>query len=464
MVYEDKYMYEDRITIKKIYQEVAKKRMIGEKVNLYCLVKSNRNMGDTGFLTIDDGSCVKFAQVVYSINKNPDYANFKMGQSLQVVGKIVYTPENKQIFEINADEISLIGDVDKSYPLQKKKTSLDYLRNHLTYRMRTNTFSSVFRVRSAASFAIHNYFHKHGFVYVHTPILTGNDCEGAGEAFKVVTDCKKPEEYFTKNATLTVSGQLHVEPFALEYQKVYTFGPTFRAEKSLTTKHAAEFWMIEPEVAYVHLDGLMDLMEDFLKHVTKQVTRECKDDFDFFQQRIDPTVKQRLKDFINKPFARCTYEEAIKILLKAQEDGYQFENKDIKFGMDLNSEHERYVSEKHFNCPVFLYNYPKDIKAFYMKQNDDGITVGATDLLVPNVGELCGASEREDSYEKLEKIIKEKNMNQELYQWYLDLRRNGGCFHSGFGLGFERYIMFLTGINNIRDTLPYPRTYKELEY
>lgn len=458
-------MYKDRITLKYIYQNIEKdEKLRNSEVAINCLVKSNRNMGDTGFLSIDDGSTAKFAQVVYDVKENPTFSNFKMGQSLSIVGNIVYTPENKQIFEIKAKKIELVCDVEPSYPLQKKKTGLDYLREHLTYRVRTNTFSSVFRVRSEVSYAIHDYFHKHGFVYVHTPIFTSNDCEGAGEAFKVVTDLKHPQEYFNKQATLTVSGQLHVEPFALEYQKVYTFGPTFRAEKSLTTKHASEFWMIEPELAFTHIDGLMDLMEDFLKCTTQHVLDNCKDDIEFFSQRIDPTIKERLHNFVSKPFAKCTYKEAIDILLKAKADGHKFENNDIFFGMDLNSEHERYVTEKHFNCPVFLYNYPKEIKAFYMKQNEDKTTVAACDLLVPNIGEMCGGSEREDSYEKLEQKINENHMKQELYQWYLDLRRNGGCPHSGFGLGFERYVMFLTGITNIRDVLPYPRAFKELEY
>lgn len=436
----------------------------GTEVSLQGLIKSNRNMGEIGFIGLDDGSSPKFVQLVYNAKQNPEYDAYRMGCSIEVLGKIHYTPELKQPFEIQVTKITLTGSITEDYPLQKKKTSFDYLRTLPTYRMRTNTFSSVFRIRSAVSFAIHKYFNEHGFMYIHTPIFTGNDCEGAGEAFQVVTDLKKPNDYFNKQASLTVSGQLHVEPFALEYQKVYTFGPTFRAEKSTTTRHAAEFWMIEPEIAYAHLDDLLDLMEDFLKSITKDVLENYKDDIDFFNERIDTTLISRLNSFINDKFVRLTYTDAIEDLKKAVKKGHKFEISNIEWGMDLKSEHERYLTEVLYKSPVFLYNYPKDIKAFYMKQNDDGKTVAAADLLVPNIGELCGSSEREDNYDKLLTLMQEKGMNIEAYQWYLDLRRQGGCHHAGFGLGFERYLMFITGMTNIRDVLPYPRTYKEMDF
>lgn len=451
----------EHLYTKYIYEHLSPE-FENKEVELFGLVKSNRNMGDIGFLTVDDGTTPLFVQVVYSAKQHPEYDGYKLGASVHVKGKIHLTPELKQPFEIQSDEIILVGDVDPSYPLQKKKTGFDLLRTMPTYRVRANTFTSVFRVRSALSYAIHNYFHRNGYVYVHTPIFTGNDCEGAGEAFRVVTNMKEPDSYFNKPCSLTVSGQLHVEPFALEYQKVYTFGPTFRAEKSSTYRHAAEFWMIEPEIAFCHLDGLMDIMEDFLKSILRDTMAECKEDFEFFENRIDKTLVTRLNDFLNKDFARVTYTEAIDILTKAKENGYKFQNDNIFWGMDLNSEHEKYLTEKHFNGPIFLYNYPKEIKAFYMKQNDDGKTVAAADLLVPEIGELCGSSEREDDYDKLLQMMKDRDMAIESYQWYLDLRRMGGCYHSGFGLGFERFLMFITGITNIRDVLPYPRTYKEM--
>ena len=381
-----------------------------------------------------------------------------------VKGRINLTIGGYQPFEIESEEVILISQTNENYPLQKKKTSFDFLRTIPTLRMKTNTFNAVFRVRDSLSYNIHRYFHENGYVWIHTPIITANDCEGEGQTFQVVADSKHPEEYFNKdNVHLTVSGQLHVEPFALTYQRVYTFGPTFRAEKSNTTRHAAEFWMIEPEVAWCDMEGIMDVEEDFLKFVVREVRKECPQDFEFFYQRVDKDLKKRLDDFESKKFARVKYSDAINILKEAKKT-HKFEVDDIEFGLDLGSEHERYLTEEVFKGPIFLTDYPKDIKAFYMKMNDDNKTVRGVDLLVPTIGELCGGSEREDSYDKLLGRMNELKMNIPAYEWYLDLRKNGSAPHSGFGLGFERMMMLLTGMTNIRDTLPYPRCYKDMLY
>lgn len=438
------------------------KELEGTKLTLGGFVKTNRFMGQIGFLSINDGSCFKNIQVVYTDKK---FDAIKLGCTIKATGTLHFTPEAKQPFELDATEITLIGDCSDSYPLQKKKTSFEYLRTIPEWRMKTNTFNAVFRVRSTLAYYIHQYFHEKGYLWIHTPLITANDCEGEGQVFDVVADWKHPEEYFgKKNVHLTVSGQLHVEPFALTYGKVYTFGPTFRAEKSNTTRHAAEFWMIEPEIAWAHLSDLCDIEEEFLKYVVSHTIKECSQDMEFFNAWVDKNLKSRLDDFINKPFTRVKYEDAIKILQEAVKNGHKFECSDIEFGLDLGSEHERYLTEEVFKGPIFLTDYPKEIKAFYMKQNDDGKTVGAVDLLVPGIGELCGGSEREADYDKLLNRMKELGMNIELYQWYLDLRKNGSLPHSGFGLGFERLVMLVTGISNIRDTLPYPRCYHDMEF
>lgn len=438
------------------------KELEGTQLTLGGFVKTNRFMGQIGFLSINDGSCFKNIQVVYTDKK---FDAIKLGCTIKATGKLHFTPEAKQPFELDATEITLIGDCSDSYPLQKKKTSFEYLRTIPEWRMKTNTFNAVFRVRSTLAYYIHQYFHEKGYLWIHTPLITANDCEGEGQVFDVVADWKHPEEYFgKKNVHLTVSGQLHVEPFALTYGKVYTFGPTFRAEKSNTTRHAAEFWMIEPEIAWAHLSDLCDIEEEFLKYVVSHTIKECSQDMEFFNAWVDKNLKSRLDDFINKPFTRVKYEEAIRILQEAVKNGHRFECSDIEFGLDLGSEHERYLTEEVFKGPIFLTDYPKEIKAFYMKQNDDGKTVGAVDLLVPGIGELCGGSEREADYGKLLNRMKELGMNIELYQWYLDLRKNGSLPHSGFGLGFERLVMLVTGISNIRDTLPYPRCYHDMEF
>jgi asparaginyl-tRNA synthetase len=427
-------------------------------------VRFNRFGGNIGFVSINDGSCFDNLQIVYN-QDHLDALKAKLGASLLAKGTLHVTPEAKQPFELQAQEVTLVGDVDDSYPLQKKKMSFEYLRDLPQWRMKTNTFNAVNRVRSTLAYYIHEYFHKNGYLWIHTPILTANDCEGEGQTFDVYADVKHPEEYFNKeNVHLTVSGQLHVEPFALTYGKVYTFGPTFRAEKSNTVRHAAEFWMIEPEIAWAHLSDLCDIEEDFLKYVVKHTVKECPQDMDFFEKWVDKDVKSRVDEFINKPFKRVKYEEAIQILQEAVKNGHKFEVSDIKFGLDLGSEHERYLTETYFKGPIFLTDYPKEIKAFYMKQNEDGKTVGATDLLVPGIGELCGGSEREADYQKLLNRMNELHMNIEAYQWYLDLRKNGSMPHSGFGLGFERLVMLVTGMSNIRDVLPYPRCYKDMEF
>ena len=434
----------------------------GVEITVGGYVKTNRFMGQIGFLTINDGSCFKNIQIVYTDKK---FDSIKTGCTIKATGKLHLSPEAKQPFELDATEIALIGDCTESYPLQKKKTSFEYLRTIPQWRMKTNTFNAVFRVRSTLAYYIHQYFHEKGYMWIHTPLITANDCEGEGQVFDVVADWKKPEEYFGKeNVHLTVSGQLHVEPFALTYGKVYTFGPTFRAEKSNTTRHAAEFWMIEPEIAWAHLSDLCDIEEEFLKYVVEHTIKECEQDIEFFNAWVDKDLKTRLDSFINKPFTRVKYRDAITILQEAVKSGHKFEVSDIKFGLDLGSEHERYLTEEVYKGPIFLTDYPKDIKAFYMKQNDDNETVGAVDLLVPGIGELCGGSEREANYDKLLKRMQDLNMNIDLYQWYLDLRKNGSIPHSGFGLGFERLVMLVTGMQNIRDTLPYPRCYHDMEF
>lgn len=456
-------------TVREIYEAIAgnNNEMDGKIVVIDGWIRTNRNMGNIGFLSFNDGTCFKCAQLVY----DNDTINFeqaikaKLGQAVTITGVVSLTPGQKQPYEIKLKEFVLVGDVDDTYPLQKKKTGFEFLRTIPHIRPRANTFNALYRVRSVLSFAIHEFFQGEGFVYVQTPILTSNDCEGAGQAFKVCTEDKKPEtDYFGKPVSLTVSGQLHAEPFALTFRDVYTFGPTFRAEKSSTTRHASEFWMVEPEIAFATIYDDIDLMEDFIKNIVKYVLVNCKDEMQFFNDRIEPGLLDKLNRMVTESYEIVSYDEAIEILTEAVKKGHKFEYNEIKWGMDLQSEHERYIVEKVFNCPVFLINFPKDIKAFYMKQNDDGRTVAGVDLLVPGVGEICGGSEREADLDKLKQRIKELGMDEKTYEWYLDTRRFGGCPHAGFGLGLDRLLMFITGITNIRDVLLYPRTYKEILY
>ena len=435
-----------------------------EYVSVEGWVRTNRDFGGVNFIELNDGSYFKNIQIVY----NHDLQNYEeinkllTGSSINVIGKFVLTPENKQPFEIQATSIEIEGKSDESYPLQKKRHSFEFLREIPHLRARTNTFMAVYRVRSVLAMAIHEFFQGQGFVYVHTPIITGNDAEGAGECFTVTTrdDNKYEEDFFGKHASLTVSGQLHVEAFAMAFRDVYTFGPTFRAENSNTKTHANEFWMIEPEIAFADLEDDMELIEDCIKYCIKYVMDNCPEEINFFNSMIDKTLIERLNKVLNSDFRRMPYTEAIDILLKAP---VKFENK-VEWGMDLNTEHERYICEQVVNGPVFLTDYPKDIKAFYMRQNDDGKTVAACDLLVPHVGELVGGSQREERIDVLEKRMEELKMDKKGYEWYLDLRRYGGCKHAGFGIGFERMVMYLTGMENIRDVLPYPRTPKNLIY
>lgn len=440
-----------------------------EYVQLQGWVRSNRFGKNVSFIALNDGTYFKNAQIVYSADSLSNYeevGKYLTGTALTVIGRFVVTPGARQPFEIQATEIVLEGACDSSYPLQKKRHSFEYLREIGHLRPRTNTFSAVFRVRSALAMAIHTFFQEQGFVYVHTPLITSNDAEGAGETFTVTTrtDGDYAKDFFGKHATLTVSGQLQAEAFALAFRDVYTFGPTFRAENSNTTNHLAEFWMIEPEMAFADLEYDMDVIEDLIKYCINYVYEECPEEMAFFNERIDKGLKERLDKVRNSEFRRMTYTEAIDILKKAVADGHKFEFNQIEWGMDLMTEHERYITEQVVDGPVFLTDYPKDIKAFYMRQNDDGKTVAAVDCLVPGVGELVGGSQREERLDVLEKRMDELGMNKDHYQWYLDLRRYGGCQHAGFGVGFERLVMYITGMENIRDVIPFARTPRNLEF
>ncbi|SJZ93659.1 asparagine--tRNA ligase [Anaerorhabdus furcosa] len=427
-------------------------------------IRTNRNNGSVGFIELNDGTYFKSIQLVYSSSlKDFDaISKYLTGTAIQVTGKFVLTPEAKQPFELQVTEILLEGACDNEYPLQKKRHSFEYLREIGHLRPRTNTFNAVFRIRSVLAMAIHEFFQNQGFVYVNAPLITGNDAEGAGEVFTVTTrkDDNYEEDFFGKHASLTVSGQLQAEAFALAFRDVYTFGPTFRAENSNTTTHASEFWMIEPEMAFADLLDDMDLIEDMVKSCIDYVLDNCPEEMKFFNEFVDKTLLERLEKVRTSDFVRMPYTEAIDHLLKAD---VKFENK-VEWGMDLNSEHERYICEKIVNGPVFLTDYPKDIKAFYMRLNDDGKTVAACDLLVPSVGELVGGSQREERLDVLRQRMKEMGVDEKGLDWYLDLRRYGGCKHAGFGLGFERFIMYVTGMQNIRDVIPFARTPRNLNF
>lgn len=433
-----------------------------EYAQLQGWVRTNRNNGSIGFIELNDGTYFRNAQLVYSsdLANFQDVSKYLTGTALTVTGKVVLTPQAKQPFELQVTEVILEGACDNTYPLQKKRHSFEYLREIGHLRPRSNTFNAVFRVRSVLAMAIHEFFQDQGFVYVNAPIITGNDAEGAGEVFTVTTreDGNYEEDFFGKKANLTVSGQLQAEAFAMAFRDVYTFGPTFRAENSNTTTHASEFWMVEPEIAFADLEDDMDLIEDMIKYCIQYVMDNCQEEMKFFNQFIDNTLLERLNHVLNSEFVRMPYTEAIDHLLKARK---KFENP-VSWGMDLNTEHERYLCEEVVKGPVFLIDYPKDIKAFYMRMNDDGKTVAACDLLVPAVGELVGGSQREERLEVLQSRMKEMGVHEDGLQWYLDLRRYGGCQHAGFGLGFERFIMYVTGMQNIRDVIPFARTPKNL--
>jgi len=433
-----------------------------EYVQIDGWVRTNRDNGSIGFLEVNDGTYFRNVQVVYNneLENQEEVSKLISGSSVSVIGKFVLTPENKQPYELQATEITVLGKCDESYPLQKKRHSFEYLREIPHLRVRSNTFMAVYRLRSVLAMAIHEFFQNQGFVYVHTPIITGNDGEGAGDMFKatILDNDEYDKDFFGKEAFLTVSGQLHVEAFCMAFRDVYTFGPTFRAENSNTTSHAAEFWMVEPEIAFAELSDVLDLEEDMLKYCIDYVLENCPEEMNFFNNFIDKTLFERLEHVRNSEFKRMSYSEAIETLQKAK---VKFENK-VEWGCDLATEHERYLCEQVVNGPLFITDYPKDIKAFYMRVNDDNKTVAAADLLVPHVGELCGGSQREERLDVLKARIEELGMDVENYDWYLDLRRYGGCKHGGFGVGFERLVMYLSGMQNIRDVLPYPRTPRNL--
>ena len=454
------------VTISSLNSSFRNNQLINETiVSLNGWVRTNRNNGTLGFIEFNDGTTLKNLQIVYDKNtSNFEVATkVRTGAAIYVEGKIILTPTNKQPFELLATNLTLVGEVTDDYPLQKKRHTFEYLRDIAALRPRANTFNATFRVRNALTMAIHNFFQEREFMYVHTPIITGNDAEGAGATFHITTGKNDPTKFFGKPVSLTVSGQLHVEAFALAFRNVYTFGPTFRAEESHTTTHASEFWMIEPEIAFADLNDDMDLIEDCIKYCIKYVQNTCKDELNFFNSLIDTTLLERLDKVSNSDFKRMTYTEAIAILEEAVKAGHKFDNSKISWGMDLQTEHERYITEQYVKGPVFLTDYPKEIKAFYMRENDDGKTVAACDLLVPGVGELVGGSQREERYDVLKAKMKSLgNLNG--LEWYLDLRKFGGCPHAGFGIGFDRFLMYLTGMANIRDVQPFPRTSNNIKY
>lgn len=441
----------------------------GEKVTVGGWARTIRDLKTFGFIELNDGSCFKNLQIVMDANVLDNYkeiASQNVGAALIVSGTIALTPDAKQPLELKADAIEVAGTSTPDYPLQKKRHSVEYLRTIQHLRPRTNLFSAAFRVRSVAAYAIHEFFQNRGFVYVHTPLITASDCEGAGEMFRVTTlDLENipknldgtvdyTQDFFGKPANLTVSGQLNAENFAMAFGDVYTFGPTFRAENSNTQRHAAEFWMIEPEMAFTDLIGDMDVAEEMIKFIIKRTMERCPDELEFFNQFVDKGLLERLDHVANSDFGRVTYTEAVEIL-KKNNDLFDYK---VEWGTDLQTEHERFLTEQIYKKPVFVTDYPKEIKAFYMRLNDDGKTVAAADCLVPGIGEIIGGSQREERLDLLEQRIQEMGMRKEDYWWYLDLRRYGGCKHAGFGLGFERMVMYLTGISNIRDVLPHPRT------
>ena len=457
--------------IRDIYRQID--TFANKEIQIGGWLKSKRDSKSFGFLVISDGTFFDPVQVVYE-DKLTNFAaisKLNVGAAVIVKGVVAVTPDHPQPFEIKALEIIIEGESAADYPLQKKRHSFEYLRTISHLRPRTNTFQAVFRVRSLASYAIHQFFRERDYIYVHTPIITGSDCEGAGEMFRVTNfDLSKlpllqdgqidySQDFFGKDTHLTVSGQLNGETFAMAFKNIYTFGPTFRAENSNTARHASEFWMIEPEIAFADLRDNMMLAESLLKYVICYVMEHAPEEMAFFNQHIDKELLMRLTDIVNTKFAHVTYTEAITILEKHND---QFEYK-VAWGCDLQTEHERYLTEQEFKCPVFVTDYPKDIKAFYMKMNEDGRTVAAMDLLVPVIGEIIGGSQREDDYELLHQRIAEMGMNPEDYRFYLDLRKYGTARHAGFGLGFERLLMYLTGMSNIRDVLPFPRTVNHCE-
>ncbi|WP_418966116.1 asparagine--tRNA ligase [Cetobacterium sp.] len=458
--------------VKTLYRETEK--YLGQEVELSGWVRKIRSQKNFGFIELNDGSFFKGVQIVFDTNlpNFDEVSRLSISSSIIVKGVVVESQGAGQTFEVQAKEIEVFQKADLDYPLQNKRHSFEFLRTIAHLRPRTNTFSAVFRVRSVLAYAIHKFFQENGFVYTHTPIITGSDCEGAGEMFRVTTldlnnvpktDDGKVDvtkDFFGKETNLTVSGQLNGETYCSAFRNIYTFGPTFRAEQSNTSRHAAEFWMIEPEIAFADLEGNMELAEAMVKYIIKYVMDECPEEMEFFNQFIEKGLFDKLNNVLNNEFGRVTYTEAIDILINS---GKKFDYP-VKWGIDLQSEHERFLSEEHFKRPVFVTDYPKEIKAFYMKLNKDGKTVRAMDLLAPGIGEIIGGSQREDNLEVLEERMAEVGLSAEDYGFYLDLRRFGSFPHSGYGLGFERMIMYVTGITNIRDVIPFPRTPNNAEF
>ncbi len=462
-----------RTEIREIYADMN--AFGGKTVTLGGWVRSVRDSKAFGFIDLNDGSSFKGIQVVFereNVENYDEIAKLNVGSAVVVTGVLTLTPEMKQPFELKATTVEVEGTSTPDYPLQKKKHSLEFLREIAYLRPRTNLFSAVFRVRSEVAFAIHQFFHDRGFVYVHTPLITGSDCEGAGEMFRVTTlDVNDPpknedgtvdftQDFFGKSANLTVSGQLEGETFAMAFGNIYTFGPTFRAENSNTARHAAEFWMIEPEIAFADLNDNMELAWDMIKHIINHVMEKCPQELEFFNKFVDTTLMERLTALANSDYEKVTYTDAVRLL---EESGEKFQYP-VSWGCDLQTEHERYLTEKIFKKPVFVIDYPKEIKSFYMRMNDDGKTVAAMDLLVPGVGEIIGGSQREERLDMLKARMDELGLREEDYWWYVNLRKFGGTKHAGYGLGFERIIMYLTGVSNIRDVIPYPRTVGNAEY
>lgn len=460
------------IEIKELFQH--SEQYADREITVRGWIRTNRGSNKFGFIEINDGTFFKSLQVVYEaecISNYREISHAPIAAALCVRGILVLTPEARQPFELKAEEVVIEAGSDPDYPLQKKRHSLEYLREIAHLRPRSNTFSAVFRVRSRVAWAIHRFFQERNFVYVHTPIITGSDAEGAGEMFQVTTldlnevpkqngQVDYSRDFFGKPASLTVSGQLEAEIFAMAFRKVYTFGPTFRAENSNTARHASEFWMIEPEMAFTDLEGDMEVAEAMIKYLIRDILESLPEEMEFFNRFIDKGILTRLQNIVDAEFGRVTYTEAVHLL---QQSGESFQYP-VEWGVDLQTEHERYLTEKIFNKPVFVTDYPKEIKAFYMRQNDDGKTVAACDLLVPGIGEIIGGSQREERLDVLLERMKELEMNENDYWWYLELRKYGGVQHAGFGLGFERMIMYLTGMGNIRDVLPFPRTPKSAEF
>ncbi|MDE8731772.1 asparagine--tRNA ligase [Eubacteriales bacterium DFI.9.88] len=461
------------IQLRTLFRETEK--YADQEIVVHGWVRTNRGSNKFGFIELNDGTFFKSVQVVYEaefIDNFEEIAKVPVAAALKVKGDFVLTPNAKQPFEIKAKEVVIEADSASDYPLQKKRHSMEFLREIAHLRPRSNTFSAVFRIRSLVSYAIHKFFQENDFVYVHTPIVTGSDCEGAGEMFRITTlDMDNPprmendsidysQDFFGKETSLTVSGQLEAETFALAFRNVYTFGPTFRAENSNTARHASEFWMIEPEVAFADLSDNMDLAEAMIKYIIQYVLEHAPEEMEFFNKFMDKGLLDRLTALVNAEFARVTYTEAVELLKKS---GKKFEYP-VEWGIDLQTEHERYLTEEIYKKPVFVTDYPKEIKAFYMRLNDDNKTVAACDLLVPGVGEIIGGSQREERYDVLKARMDELGLDEKDYWWYMDLRRYGGVKHAGYGLGLERIIMYLTGMGNIRDVLPFPRTPKTAEF